>query len=97
MLFSELFVCICVLYYCHRVAIQFQLNISYHIIKNCIGLQNVLRHEVYIREIFSLLGAVPPSSYRQELRRIYVHVLCNKLHISVLEGFLMRTRHEHNI
>ena len=30
--FSVLFVCICVLYYCHRVATQFQLNISYHII-----------------------------------------------------------------
>jgi hypothetical protein len=31
--FSVLFVCICVLYYCHRVATQLQLtNISYHII-----------------------------------------------------------------
>jgi hypothetical protein len=30
-LFSVLFVCICVLYYCHRVATQLQLNISYHI------------------------------------------------------------------
>ena len=31
--FSVLFVCICVLYYCHRVAAQLQLtNISYHII-----------------------------------------------------------------
>jgi hypothetical protein len=29
--FSVLFVCICVLYYCHRVATQLQLNI-YHII-----------------------------------------------------------------
>jgi len=27
--FSALFVCICVLYYCHRVATQLQLNISY--------------------------------------------------------------------
>jgi hypothetical protein len=27
--FSVLFVCICVLYYCHRVATQLQLNISY--------------------------------------------------------------------
>jgi hypothetical protein len=26
-----LFVCICVLYYCHRVATQLQLNISYHV------------------------------------------------------------------
>jgi hypothetical protein len=30
--FSVLFVCICVLYYCHRAATQLQLNISYHII-----------------------------------------------------------------
>jgi len=29
--FSVLFVCICVLYYCHRVATKLQLNISYHI------------------------------------------------------------------
>jgi len=27
--FSVLFVCICVLYYCHRMATQMQLNISY--------------------------------------------------------------------
>jgi len=27
--FPVLFVCICVLYYCHRVATQLQLNISY--------------------------------------------------------------------
>jgi hypothetical protein len=30
--FSVLFVCVCVLYYCHRVATQLQLNMSYHII-----------------------------------------------------------------
>ena len=30
-LFFVLFVCKCVLYYCHRVATQLQLNISYHI------------------------------------------------------------------
>jgi len=30
--FSALFVCICVLNYCHRVAAQLQLNIPYHII-----------------------------------------------------------------
>jgi len=28
--FPVLFVCICVLNYCHRVATQLQLNISYH-------------------------------------------------------------------
>jgi len=36
LLFSVLFVCKCVLYYCHRVATQLQLtNISYDIICNC--------------------------------------------------------------
>jgi hypothetical protein len=30
--FTVFFVCICVLYYCHRVATQWQLNISYHIL-----------------------------------------------------------------
>jgi len=30
--FSVLFVCICVLNYCHQVATQLQLKISYHII-----------------------------------------------------------------
>jgi len=36
--FPVLFVCICVLNYCHRVATQLQLNISYHIIylKQCL-------------------------------------------------------------
>jgi hypothetical protein len=29
--FSIFFVCICVLYYCHRLATQLQLNTSYHI------------------------------------------------------------------
>ena len=32
--FSVLFVCICVLYYCHWVATQLQLNIPYHIKTN---------------------------------------------------------------
>jgi len=36
-----LFVCICVLNYCHRVVTQLQLNIFYHIIHlvyvNCVG------------------------------------------------------------
>ena len=30
--YTVVFVCICVLNYCHRVATQLQLNISYHII-----------------------------------------------------------------
>ena len=32
-LFYVLFVCKCVLYYCHRVAAQLQFNMSYH---NCL-------------------------------------------------------------
>jgi len=32
--FSVLFVFVCVLNYCHRVATQLQLNIPYHIISN---------------------------------------------------------------
>jgi len=31
-LFYVLFVCKCVLYYCHQASTQMQLNISYHII-----------------------------------------------------------------
>jgi hypothetical protein len=34
---SVLFACICVLYYCHRVATEYQLNISYHYHKLYIG------------------------------------------------------------
>jgi len=56
MSFSVLFVCICVLYYCHRVANQLQLNISYHIISNqltSVDLQNVmsLSDEEYFIEL----------------------------------------------
>jgi hypothetical protein len=38
--FSVLFVCICVLNYCHRVATQLQLNISYHIISIDLSLRS---------------------------------------------------------
>jgi len=46
--FSVLFVCICVLYYCHRMATQLQLNISYHNIsrKNWMLSFQILHHEV---------------------------------------------------
>jgi len=57
--------------------------------RTLICLQKFLRRGVYLREVFSLLGTLPPSSYRQELRRICVHFSCNIFHISVLEGFLI--------
>jgi hypothetical protein len=40
--FSLLFVCICVLNYCHRVANKLQLNVSYHII-----ISYILYHIIY--------------------------------------------------
>jgi hypothetical protein len=39
--FPVLLVCICVPYYCHRVATQLQLNISYHIISHHISYHNI--------------------------------------------------------
>jgi hypothetical protein len=39
--FPVLFVCTCVLYYCHRVATQLQLNISYPIIIELLTCRNV--------------------------------------------------------
>jgi len=43
--FSVLFVCICVLNYCHRVANQLQLNISYHI--SSVIIIPIIRHYMY--------------------------------------------------
>ena len=51
--FSVLFVCICVLYYCHWVAIQLQLNISYH------------RNTVF--PVVICPGKEPTASIRQQL------------------------------
>jgi len=44
--FSVLFVCICVLYYCHRVATQLQLNISYHIISYHIISYHIISYHI---------------------------------------------------
>jgi hypothetical protein len=41
LLFSVFLVCICVLYYCHRVSTQLQLNISYHIVSYHIILYHI--------------------------------------------------------
>jgi hypothetical protein len=43
--FSVLFVCICVLYYCHRVATQLQLNISYIISQRNATQRDATRHD----------------------------------------------------
>jgi hypothetical protein len=44
-LFCVLFLCKCVLYYCHRVSTQLQLNMSYHIT----SYHNSLQHEFHIK------------------------------------------------
>jgi len=63
--FSLLFVCKCVLYYCHRVATQLQLNISYHIsyhiiyrivlyiISYCIVLYHIVSYRIVSYRIVS--------------------------------------------
>jgi hypothetical protein len=54
--FSVLFVCICVLTYCHRVATKLQLNISYHIsyliiyIRSYMWLVRSLHHNEFSRQ-----------------------------------------------
>jgi hypothetical protein len=44
--FSELFVCICVLYYCPQMATQLQLNISYHIISSYLFETAMILHNI---------------------------------------------------
>jgi hypothetical protein len=51
--FSVLFVCICVLYYCHRVATQLHLNISYHIIKSYPIIYHITSYISYTYHIIS--------------------------------------------
>jgi len=50
--FSVLFVCVCVLYDCHRVATQLQLNISYHMcVCVCFShlLSSIYRFKVFLK------------------------------------------------
>jgi len=46
-LFYVLFVCKCILYYCHRASTQLQLNISYHIKSYHIIYRIVSHHIIY--------------------------------------------------
>jgi hypothetical protein len=46
--FSVLFVCVCVLNNCHRVATQLQLNISYHIIHMVYMINNEAKQQSII-------------------------------------------------
>jgi hypothetical protein len=47
--FSVLFVCICVLYYCHRVSTQLQLNISYYMIS-----YNIIPFLIIFTDVFKM-------------------------------------------
>ena len=51
--FSELFICICVLYYCHRLATQLQLNISYRIISYHIISYHIVSYRIVSYHIIS--------------------------------------------
>jgi hypothetical protein len=59
-----IFVCICVLYYCHRVITQLQLNISYHMP------YHIISYDDFIIEICCWTGTrVPTSKNRRPLRK----------------------------
>jgi len=67
--FSVLFLCICVLYYCHRVATQLQLNI-YHIIS-----YHIISYHIISYHIISYIISYHIISYHI-IYHIYIVVSC---------------------
>jgi hypothetical protein len=57
-LFYVMFVCKCVLYYCHRVATQLQLNISHH---KCARAYKSIYIHAHIIHLKVLLGSITQS------------------------------------
>jgi hypothetical protein len=84
--FSVLFVCICVLYYCHRVAIQLQLNIShiisYHFISYHIiyYISYIISYYISYHIIYHIISHILHISYGISYHIIY-HVIYHISHI----------------
>jgi len=80
--FSVLFVCICVLNYCHRVATQLQLNISYRIQYVEQGRQLYVRVTIvalekqYVLHILSVSVALVIQHAKRMRRIISLSVAC---------------------
>jgi len=63
--FSVLFLCICVLYYCHRVATQLQVNMSYHMSFHMKGISLIEKGNYAIyNEIVFYLPVTVASRYQ---------------------------------
>ena len=81
--FSVLFVCICVLYYCHRVATQLQLNIyhiiSYHIVSYHIISYHIISYHTISYHMFSVLFVCKCVLYY--CHRVAIQLQLNIYHI----------------
>jgi hypothetical protein len=76
--FNVLFVCICVLYYCHQVATQLQLNISYiihHIISYIIVSYHISYHTVSYHIIPYIISYI--MSYHIISNHIISYYICS--------------------